>query len=393
MTNCDETIWTGPGTAGPGTASALPVSPDAMSCSWLEDVLGAAPGSLAGFEASSVGTGQMCDSFRLKLDWKVPSNQPSNQPDNEPSSEPSTLPRGDIPRDTLLRTLIAKCPSRDEASRTIARKLSSYRREVNWYRKLARDIPVNTPLCHFAAIADNDMDFLLLLEDLAPAQQGDQLAGLAPSVLGACIDEAAKLHAALWESPRLDALPWLARDNRDLVRSLFPTLYAGFRDRYARRLAPEILALGESLTVRLDAYLDRSASARTLTHGDLRLDNVLHTPDYTGWWVVDWQTLGIGSAAAELAYLVGTSIAAPKARRDFDKSAFAHWTSALRRRGVVLDEAALWQDYRVGALSGYVMAVFASMSVERTARGDEMFAVMAERPAQQAMDLGSLSLL
>ena len=48
---------------------------------------------------------------------------------------------------------------------------------------------------------------------------------------------------------------------------------------------------------------------------------------------------------------------------------------------------------RVGALSGYFMAVFASMSVERTARGDEMFAVMAERPARQALMLGSLDLL
>ena len=47
----------------------------------------------------------------------------------------------------------------------------------------------------------------------------------------------------------------------------------------------------------------------------------------------------------------------------------------------------------VGALSGYFMAVFASMSVERTARGDEMFAVMAERPARQALMLGSLDLL
>ena len=47
----------------------------------------------------------------------------------------------------------------------------------------------------------------------------------------------------------------------------------------------------------------------------------------------------------------------------------------------------------MGALSGYFMAVFASMSVERTARGDEMFAVMAERPARQALALGSLDLL
>jgi hypothetical protein len=33
------------------------------------------------------------------------------------------------------------------------------------------------------------------------------------------------------------------------------------------------------------------------------------------------------------------------------------------------------------------------MLARRTERGDEMFAVMAERPAQQMMDLDTLSLL
>ena len=40
-----------------------------------------------------------------------------------------------------------------------------------------------------------------------------------------------------------------------------------------------------------------------------------------------------------------------------------------------------------------MMAIFASMNVERTERGDEMFAVMAERPARQALALGSLEML
>jgi len=90
---------------------------------------------------------------------------------------------------------------------------------------------------------------------------------------------------------------------------------------------------------------------------------------------------------------VGTSIADPVERAAADRAAFDSWISALRARGVEPDEAELWDDYRVGALSGYFMAVFASMNVERTERGDEMFAVMAERPARQAIALGSLDLL
>src|SRR5690606_7601657 len=89
----------------------------------------------------------------------------------------------------------------------------------------------------------------------------------------------------------------------------------------------------------------------------------------------------------------GTSIADPAERAAADRPAFDQWLAGLRRRGIEPDATGLWDDYRVGALSGYFMAVFASMSVERTARGDEMFAVMAERPARQALMLGSLDLL
>jgi hypothetical protein len=53
----------------------------------------------------------------------------------------------------------------------------------------------------------------------------------------------------------------------------------------------------------------------------------------------------------------------------------------------------VWREYRFYAFSGFLMAILASMNVERTPRGDEMFAVMAERPAWQVLALDSLSLL
>ena len=52
---------------------------------------------------------------------------------------------------------------------------------------------------------------------------------------------------------KANALPWLARDNGDVIRALFPQLYAGFRERYATRLAPEVLNLGAGIVDRLDA--------------------------------------------------------------------------------------------------------------------------------------------
>jgi len=50
-------------------------------------------------------------------------------------------------------------------------------------------------------------------------------------------------------------------------------------------------------------------------------------------------------------------------------------------------------DYRRYAYGGYLMAVGASMMVERTARGDEMFLTMARRHAAQIVDLASHELI
>ena len=83
-------------------------------------------------------------------------------------------------------------------------------------------------------------------------RQGDQLAGLGLTGLIPCIEAAAKLHAHLWDDPRLAQIPWLSRDNGDLIRALFPQLYLGFRERYATRLAPDLLDVGAGIVDRLD---------------------------------------------------------------------------------------------------------------------------------------------
>src|SRR3546814_351924 len=238
----------------------------------------------------------MCDSFRLTLDWA------------EGVAAPATI--------------VAKCPSHDEASRNIAALTGTYVKEVSWYRELAAGSGVAAPHCHHAEIAPNEVDFILLLSDLAPARQGDQLAGLGLDALAPCIDAAAALHALLWNDARLDALPWLARDNGAIVRALFPQLYLGFRERYAARLAPEVLDLGTGLVERLDAWMTREPATRTIVHGDLRIDNILFAPDGAGSWLVDWPTLGRGRRPADTAYPVGTSTPDAAARAAADRPAF-----------------------------------------------------------------------
>ena len=62
---------------------------------------------------------------------------------------------------------------------------------------------------------------------------------------------------------------WLARDNGDVVRALFPQLYAGFRERYAARLAPEVLDRAETSVPSVGALRLRLVATRGKA-GELR---------------------------------------------------------------------------------------------------------------------------
>ena len=341
------------------------MTPDGFDLEWLAARLGAPAGSLRGMTSAKLGTGQMSDSFRLCLDWRG-------------HDGPATI--------------VAKCPSHDEHSRAIAVALGSYSREVRWYRELAGHSAVTAPHCFHAEIADDGLEFVLLLGDCAPAVQADQLVGAMAAQLRPAIVQLAALHAPFWSRDMAAAHPWLGNNSRGLIEAALPALASGFAARYSGRLAPEVLALATELAANIGHYLDWPVSATSVVHGDFRLDNLLFAPDGSV-VVVDWQTVGMGCPFADLAYLIGTGIGDPGERAVVEKELFEDYIAALEGLGVVVARDAAWRDYRVYALTGVLVAIFASMNVERTVRGDEMFAVMAERPARQALALGSLGLI
>lgn len=346
---------------------STPSHPDAFTNAWLEQKLGAPAGSIAGFSAKSIGTGQMSLSFRLKLDWRG----------------------GEGPG-----SIVAKCPSADPGTRAIAAALGSYALELGWYRELAEKVGVACPKClHLEANAD-ESEFVLLLQDLAPAQQGDQLAGASIAHIEAALKQAARLHAPYWGDARLDDIAWLQpRPQVDaMVRQMLAPLFAQFRERYAARIAPDLLDLGGELIARTGGYFEATPKARTIQHRDLRIDNILFAPDGAA-HVVDWQTLGLGAGASDVAYLIGTSIADADVRAREEARLVRFYVDELRALGADADADEVWREYRLYAFAGVIMAIIASMNVERTERGDEMFAVMFERPARQALHLESLSLI
>jgi aminoglycoside/choline kinase family phosphotransferase len=253
---------------------------------------------------------------------------------------------------------------------------------------------VRVPRCHHAAMREGTGEFTLLLEDLAPAVQGDQLAGCTVDQAGAAAVNLAGLHGPRWCDPALERVPGLTRNGPDdaaLLAELYGPATEIFVEGLGDRLSAEDAATLRACVAVSAAWALGRADRFALVHGDYRLDNLMFHDDGSV-WAVDWQTLSLALPARDLAYLLGTSLAVAD-RRSCEHDLVAAYHQALVEHGVPsygLGEC--WEDYRYAMLQGPLVAVFGFAYGTRTPRGDEMFAAMVARACAAIRDLGTLEL-
>jgi aminoglycoside/choline kinase family phosphotransferase len=351
-------------------------TPESLTPEWLTAAL-AAGGHLGearvvAAETTPVGTGQMCDSVRVSLTYDGATEAP--------------------------RTLVAKQPAADPTSRATALAMRSYEKEVRFYQELAPTLEVRTPRVLHADIDVATAGFVLLMEDMAPATAGDQLAGCDAEAAALAVAELVKLHAPRWGDESLRAIDWLYNDppdGREIMATMLPMLWDGFRQRYAADVLPHVSLAGDALFGGMRRYLGGSSSPATVVHGDYRLDNLLFSPPPASRLagVVDWQTCALGPGVRDVAYFLGAGLD-PAERARVEEGIVRDYHAGLEAAGVTgyaWDEC--WEEYRLGSFAGLLMAVGASMMVERTDRGDQMFLTMADRHARHALDLEAPDLL
>lgn len=342
---------------------------------WLTGVLAAngllpAGVEVASFETAPIGTGQMADTTRFTLHYDQPGAGPAS--------------------------VVGKFASANEQSRATGLALRAYEIEVRFYREVAARVGTRLPAVYAAEIEPETGWFTLLMEDIAGARQGDQIAACAPDVAAAVLDGMAGLHAPCWESPELAGLEWLNRNTPDaseFLAAMVSSLLPGFLERYADQLTPEHQEVCRVFAENVSAYVSLRSGPRTATHGDFRLDNFLFEPNDPEPVVVDWQTTVWTGAAYDVAYFVGGCLTTED-RRAHQDELLAHYHDTLCRLGVgdySLDR--LRADVRVESFAGILMAIVASMVVQRTERGDLMFLTSASRHAQHALDEDAPALL
>jgi hypothetical protein len=345
--------------------SAADVTPE-----WMARVLanaGAlAGGGVVGVTASPIGTGQMADTARLTITY------------DEPGAGPPSV--------------VGKFASSDEQSRATGLALRAYEIEVRFYREVAARVAARVPAVYLAEVEPETGWFSLILGDIVGGRQGDQIEACGPDTAVAVLEEMAGLHAPCWEASDLAALGWLNRatpESDALMVSLVTALLPGFLERYGDRMAPEHVALSEKFVAHLGEWLSRRIGPRTASHGDFRLDNLLFERGVRRPVVLDWQTLSWSAGSYDAAYFIGGCLS-PEDRRAHEAELLAHYHEALCARGVQgYSLAQLRRDARRDTFGGLLMAIVASMVVQRTERGDLMFLTSAARHAQHALDVGA----
>jgi hypothetical protein len=350
--------------------------PYSVDAAWLSSAL-----ESAGIDAvvrdvhiEPVGTGQLGDTVRFRIGYA----------------------RGgeDAPQ-----TLIGKFAAADPDSRKTAVALGNYVREVKFYQQFATSTLISVPRCYLAKLDEPTHSFVLLLEDLAPAEPGDQLRGVSIEQARLVIDEAAKLHASRWADESLGEMSWIWGTRASPISRVGPervrATWLGFRERFLGGLSEQVRDVGERFTQRYGEYQALPRGPLCLTHYDFRPDNMMFASPAGGRpvTVLDWQSIAQAPGAVDVAFFLGGALK-PKVRREHEPALLARYLEGLRRLGVEdYDEQALQWDYRTGAFRLFMTGFLACMAVRQTPRGDQMFLQMIGAAAEHILDNDALGVL
>jgi Phosphotransferase enzyme family len=344
---------------------------DQIDALWLQNLLTHTgyKTSVSAVSAVPIGTGQVGATYRLAL----------TQNGNAPSS------------------LVAKLPSNNELSRAAGKAHMTYIREARFYQNFAAKKALPIPNHLYIGFDEDSHDFTLIMHDLPDYFPGNQLASPATEEIYQAVDAAAIIHAAYWGDPELDTMDWLnntrAVPPQHDLNALYTIFWPAFCDRFQNIITKEIQKVGDAFLGKIDLWITNRTGPRCLVHNDYRPDNMLfnaNSPDHP-LVIVDWQTVGVGCGATDIAYYLGTALD-PHVRKQTESDLITHYCNRLHANGAPGSEVAtdfrdeIWTNYRRSAFAGFMMGVTASMVVEQTERGDAMFFAMCARSATMVLD-------
>ena len=347
----------------------IPHGPEDVTAAWLGSVLGT---DVRDVDVTAIGTGQTGATYRVSATYATPQTG-------------------------LPNSFAVKLSAQDDAVRE--RVALGYRSEVEFYSRIADRMRIPVPQSFHSEISEDGADVVLLLGDMAPAVQGDQIAGCTEHEAKLAVEALAGLHGPSWCDPEwmdLAAIVMPKPGDDEAAKGLgdISKMAADIViDRLGARISPEDQETLVDSMASVTAWLRAEPKRFALMHGDYRLDNMLFDPDRTRITVVDWQTVGIGLPGRDLAYFTGTSLE-PGLRAEIERGLVETYHRALTAYGITdYDVDTCWRDYRLGAVQVPLLVALGTAFASTTDRGDDMMLAMLSRGCQAIRDLDTLELI
>jgi len=337
---------------------------------WMTGALGA--GTVTAVETEVMSVGQLGFVARVTLTH-----------DDDTSDAPATV--------------MVKLPREDPGSRQIGVGLGTYEAEVRFYREVAPTVSVKTPQLYWGDVESSTGRFTLVMEDLAShGEPGDMIAGGTVDQAAAALEALVALQAPRWNESALHDLPWLAAPERSQI--MFAGVAPGFppfAERFGDLLPADDIALVERVVPHANAWAARMTTGTTVVvHGDFRMDNVIYPAGGDQPVAVfDWQAARVGLPLIDACVYLGGCLSLED-RRAHDRDLLREYHAGLQAAGVAgfsFDD--VWEAYRWGVFYGLFLSVPFSIQLDRTERGDQLFAGMVRAYTQLARDLESEQLL
>ncbi len=178
-------------------------------------------------------------------------------------------------------------------------------RALRFHRAVGSRVAGSVPACLGGLVdAENDSG-LLLLEDVAPAKQGDVLAGCADLEALGAVRSLARVHAASWntigEAPAEGVPHWEARA---MASDEWAARLSATADRFPQILTAQLAERLQALPRKVERAIESLQSGDACwIHGDMHLDNVFFRPDGAA-VLLNWSGAAVGPPAVDLVRLL-----------------------------------------------------------------------------------------
>jgi len=288
-------------------------------------------------------------------------------------------------------TLIGKFPAAVQDNRDLANLFRFYEREVRFYERIAEEVELRTPKRYYSHFDEDANDFVLLIEDMAPARCGNQVEGCSREEAARTILNMAPFHATWWNKVDTAHLDWIPYGNdpiQHFAESSYNDGWENFARNFGDRLSPRAMAIAERFRTKIIATEDAfTTPPLTIAHGDLRYDNLFFADDGE-MAVADWQIIVRAPGAYDVGYFMSQSVNPPD-RKSCEMDILHRYHETLMEygvRGYSFDRC--FDDYRRSAMFCLVYPVISGGNLDlANERGVELVTVMLDRSIATILDL------